>query len=132
MYREFKSLLEPEKYLSSLINKKQRNMLIRLRAGLLRLNINEGRWMGIHLGLRTCAICNKGIEDEYHFILVCDLYKDVRKSYLPTICHHNPNMYKFSKLLNSKSEMIITNLCKYVCKSYVVRNNHLKLLQHDL
>ena len=132
LYREFKSLLEPEKYLSTVISWKHRNMLIRLRAGVLRLKVNEGRWMGIELGLRRCVICNKGIEDEYHFILICDLYQDIRRIYLPSIYHHEPNMYKFSMLLNSKCELLINNLCRYICRSYQLRGERLKRMTTDI
>ena len=69
MYREFKSLLAPEKYLSCIIENKLRNMLIKFRCGLLKLKVNEGRWLNIDVTERNCPICNSGIEDEYHLFL---------------------------------------------------------------
>ncbi len=77
MYREFKIILEPERYLSIFNDKKLRNVLVRFRSGILRLRINEGRWQNIELSLRLCPVCNLGIEDEFHFLLVCPHYNNI-------------------------------------------------------
>ena len=49
------------------------------------LLIETGRWHRPHSiprEDRTCNICNK-LEDEYHFIIECPLYTDLRRKYIP-------------------------------------------------
>ncbi|XP_071119476.1 uncharacterized protein [Haliotis cracherodii] len=126
LYKEFKSLLEPEKYLSIITEIKYRNVLIRLRAGLLRLKVNEGRWADIDLRLRLCPICETSIENEYHFTLECEYYNDIRHLYLPTTFCNNPNMHKFKTLLSSSCKQLLGKLCKYLYYSYERRRNYEK------
>ena len=54
------------------------------------------------------------IEDEYHFLLVCPHYTNIRRKYLPRYYCRWPNLHKFSTLMSSKSERILTRLCKYI------------------
>ena len=49
------------------------------------LPIETGRWHRPHSiprEDRTCNICNK-LEDEYHFIIQCSFYTDLRRIYIP-------------------------------------------------
>lgn len=73
-YRNFKSLLEREKYLSCITETKLRNTLIQFRCGLLKIEQNEGRWQGINPSQRLCPLCKSAIENEFHFILICPLF----------------------------------------------------------
>ena len=56
MYREFKSLLAPEKYLYCISDRKLRNVLIKFRCGLLKLKYNEGRWLNVDISERHYVI----------------------------------------------------------------------------
>ena len=40
--------------------------------------------------------------DEYHFVLECNIYTDLRTQYIPNYYRCRPNMYKFVDLLNVK------------------------------
>ena len=43
------------------------------RLGMLNLEIVLGRYEGIPLEERVCKLCDSGlVEDEMHFVLVCD------------------------------------------------------------
>ena len=53
----------------------------KLRMSSHRLQIEAGRWArpnSIPLNERKCSFCQV-IEDEFHFVLVCQLYSDLRK-----------------------------------------------------
>ncbi len=44
-------------------------------------------------------MCNKRpIEDEYHFILECDRYTDIRCQYIKTYYYRNPFTFKLIQL----------------------------------
>ena len=63
---------------------KLRYSLTRLRVSSHRLNIECGRWTRpniIPVNERKCQNCNV-LEDEYHFVLECSLYNELRKQYL--------------------------------------------------
>ena len=54
-------------------------MLAQIRFGTLPLLIETGRFRGTILEERTCQVCNSQvIEDEFHFISVCNEYKELR------------------------------------------------------
>ena len=55
---------------------------------------------------RTCQICKKNvIEDEFHFVIECDKYKDLRCIYIPRYYTHRPNMLKFFELIDCKNAL---------------------------
>ena len=42
---------------------------------------------------RKCRICNtETIVDDYHFVLCCTKYRDIRKKYLPRKYYDRPNI----------------------------------------
>ncbi len=54
-------------------------MLSQIRFGILPLHIETGRFRGTELEERACQICNsQSIEDEFHFILICNEYDELR------------------------------------------------------
>ena len=56
----------------------------RFRCSAHKLMIEEGRYRNIARMHLLCQYCNMNIlEDEFHFLLVCPAYKDIRTSILP-------------------------------------------------
>ena len=46
--------------------------------------IEEGRQKGIPRELRICKSCDLGcVEDEYHFLIICLAYENLRKKFIP-------------------------------------------------
>ena len=78
-YRLFKSDFYLEPYLIKVSNFKYRNAITKLRTSSHELNIEKGRHSPNHVPVekRLCEICNT-IEDESHFLLSCELYKNER------------------------------------------------------
>ena len=71
-----------QKYLGLIKIEKYRKSLCKLRLFSHRLEVETGRWTKpnkILLDYRKCMICNV-LEDEFHFVLECCLYKDLRKT----------------------------------------------------
>ena len=82
------------KVLSSLLNlsiilvyylKKFRIVLSQLRLSAHQLRIETGRYSQnrVDRALRLCTLCDRSdIEDEYHFVLICPAYSQIRQKYI--------------------------------------------------
>ena len=85
-YKLFKELLCTENYVENYMSKRKRSLLAQLRLGILPLHIETGRYTNKPLEERICTLCNSDeIEDEFHFLLKCDLYLEPRKNLLSTV-----------------------------------------------
>ena len=81
---EIKSLLEPEKYLKEIDNYFVNRQTVKFRISDYTSMIEKGRHHGMLREDRICKQCDiRCVEDEFHFLLVCPKYKDLRKQYLP-------------------------------------------------
>ena len=47
------------------------------------LMVEKGRHLGIESHLRHCLFCNNVVECEFHFVMVCPLYNELRLKYIP-------------------------------------------------
>ena len=120
LFAEFKL----QKYLKCINIEKFRIALSRLRMSSHRLENEKGRWhkpTAIPLNDRKCKHCNI-LEDEFHFILECPLYQELRKIYVKMYFWKRPNIPKFISLINSENEMEIRNLSIYIFKAFEKRN----------
>ena len=80
-YRLFKSLLTPEKYITFINVRSKRISFTMARTNTLPINANLYRFSK-NTEDRYCFMCNMQLEDEYHILLVCPLYKDIRQKFL--------------------------------------------------
>lgn len=104
---------------------KFRISLSRLRLSSHRLYIETGRWQqpSIPIDERKCIFCNC-LEDEYHFIIQCRQYRELRKQFLPSRFWKHPSMYKFIELINSNNETLIKKLkANYLEKAFTLRSS---------
>ena len=59
-------------------------MFTKARLGILDLEVQRGKWKNIPRHERICKVCDGGeVEDVFHFILKCQLYKQERKYFIP-------------------------------------------------
>ena len=71
-------------YLNHCASDKIRYAFARLKVASHRLEIEAGRWKRPNptpVNDRICKSCSL-LEDEYHFVLKCVLYVDIRKQYI--------------------------------------------------
>ena len=100
-YSIIKTSFEFENYLNHVNIDSHRVALARFRISAHKLFIEEGRHRNIPKEQRLCSKCNMNtIENEYHFLLVCPLYRQLRVNYLPKYYCHWPNMAKFIFVAN--------------------------------
>ena len=75
---------------------------------------------------RLCSTCQK-LEDEYHFILECTRYNNLRTSFIPNYYRARPNMFKLIELFSSNSKKIQRNIALYVFKAFKVREQYISV-----
>ena len=91
-----------EKYISCVSIETYRVALSRFRCSAHKLMIEEDRYRNIGRMHRLCQYCNMNIiEDEFHFLLVCPAYRDIRISILPKYYCSWPTKQKNLKLLKA-------------------------------
>ena len=111
-------------YLLIIQNKKHRNAIAKLHLSSHQLNIETGRHTNIERLDRKCNLCKlDDLEDEYHFTLLCPIYKDLRIAYIQKYFYRRPNVMKFLELLNSTRPKILINLAIFILKAFKLRQN---------
>jgi hypothetical protein len=85
-YRSLSNSFDYKMYLDNVKLETHRTALTRLRVSSHRLHIETGHWHkpnAIPVGERKCTMCEKDtIEDEFHFVLECRSYEQLRKVYI--------------------------------------------------
>ena len=100
-------------YLTKLPNNFIKIAVSKLRLGSHNFNIERGRWKKLDLVDRICLLCGD-IEDEYHVVMCCKKYDDLRKKYIPRSIYQNPSMFKFVNYLNCENVTNIKNLGLFI------------------
>ena len=114
-------------YLDIINVKKFQTSLSCLRMSSHRLEVEAGRWTRHEKTLfenRKCKFCNN-LEDEYHFVLQCELYKEIRKRYIANYFWERSNMLKFTQLFSSNVKKTVQNLGVFIEKVFILRNDSL-------
>ena len=126
-YTIFKSMLEPEKYLSCIEIKKYKIALTRFRCSNHNLEIEIGRRQNINKQERLCKFCVKNgkncIEDEYHFVCVCNLYQEIRTKYINYV--KNYTQREFCMLMKTENCCKLNELSKFIFFGMLHRTNYL-------
>jgi hypothetical protein len=130
-YRTFKQSFRQEDYLTDVVNKLHRRDLTRLRLSSHTLHIETGRYTSgrrVEAKDRLCQYCDmRECEDEIHFIMRCDLYKDMRTNLFASVGHkyHHFHTYteadKFIWLMSNVDKSISNLLAKYVSDCFQQR-----------
>ena len=104
-----------ERYLDFINDNKFRSALIIFRVSSHKLQIERGRHLNIPRNERICRNCNLNmIENEYHFLLICPKYTDLRNKYIKRYYFSWPTIKKFTNLMPKKSKVIINHLSKFI------------------
>ena len=122
-YSRYKHSFELESYLDNINERKFKTALTRFRLSSHHLEIERGRYPNISREERLCKFCNlRSVEDEYHFLLVCPTYIDIRRKYFkPYICRW-PTINKFDKIMSTNNKNEIIRLSKYLYFANKLRN----------
>ena len=88
-----------------------------------RLEIEVGRWARpnrVPIDERKCRFCNT-LEDEFHFLLECNLYRDLRMQFIKRYFWNRPNVVKLRELMTSMNKRVICNLSLFIEKAFKIR-----------
>ena len=85
-YRQLKTLLEPERYISMINNHNKRIYFTRARANVLSINANLHRYSQNPCD-KCCFVCKNMIENEEHVLYYCPLYESLRVRFLGNLAY---------------------------------------------
>ena len=123
-YKRFKTEFKYEGYLDDISNDTNRTNLTKLRLSAHNLEIEAGRYLNIVRENRFCKICNlRVVESEYHFLLCCPIYRNIRCKYKKNSSF--PNISKFNSIITSSNKITITNVAKYITEALKIRQETL-------
>ena len=101
---------------------------MRLRLSSHSLRIESGRY-GQNRKSRNERICQfystGDIEDEYHFVLVCTMYNELRVKYINRYYRRDPSVFKFIQLMSSDDTKTINTLSYFVYNAFNLRKSRL-------
>ncbi len=111
-YRTFKQDYKTEPYVHIITQKKYRSAYAKFRCGVAPIKIETCRYglNRVPVADRLCETCNE-VEDEFHVIMQCSLYSDIRVEYLTSICAINNDFSELS--LHEKFKEIMSNPLYY-------------------
>ena len=113
-YCVFKQELVFEKYLDNISVKKYRSALTKFRVSSHNLAIETGRRHAIPQDDRKCLFCPmNSVETEFHFLLVCPFYTEIRRKYFKNYFCRWPTLNKLKLLMNSESNRTQLNIAIY-------------------
>ena len=123
-YALFKRDVGFEDYLVNVKNVTERHLITKFRLSNHRLMIEVGRHRGLEKEKRVCPFCPNYMEDEFHFLLKCEVYENQRENFLYPIIETIPGFLSLTP--TEKIEILMCkmdkNICKYISNSLAVRN----------
>lgn len=122
MYKHLCYNFEVQEYLTKPIPTVYVQFISKYRLSSHQLEIERGRFYNINRKERVCNLCSLSqIEDEFHFILICPFYKEIRKLYVKKYYYEKPSVFKLIQLLSTKNIKELCNLGKYLYKCSKLR-----------
>lgn len=100
-----------------------KNYIAKIRLSSHNLAVEVGRYRKVDKHNRFCFYCKDCIEDEYHFILQCPLYKLIRVKYIKPYYWQKPSMFKLIQLLSVNNVKELCNFGMFLRKSFSLRSN---------
>ena len=107
LYKEIKTVFRCESYTSCEIKSALRENYTKLRLSSHKFLVERARCDKVKIPYtqRRRTLCSSGdIEDEYHMIMICEHFRDVRVKYIKPFYYKRPSMWKFVELMNSTSK----------------------------
>ena len=102
-----------------------------LRLSAHQLRIETGRYLQNRTdrAQRLCTLCDKSeVEDEYHFVIICPSYINLRQMYIHPYYFRKPSVFKFTQLMQNKKMSILKKLGKYIYEAFNLRKISLSQL----
>ena len=91
--------------------------LVKLRTANHKLPIEIYSWNILYRerNKRLCSICNLNeVGDEYHYLMICPIFKEAREEFLTKYYYKKPSVYKYIELVNSTNSKTLLGLSKFL------------------
>ena len=112
-----------ESYLDQVRDSRFSICLTRLKSSSHDLAIEKGRHQNIARQEHVCNNCTMSVlETEYHYLLVCPKFYNLRTKYIKKYYYTWPTLHKLTHLLSSKSNITVQNLSKFIVFANRIRN----------
>lgn len=125
VYSSFKRELSCSDHLHISRNMFVRKAFSRFRIGMSPLRARAVEFQPERFCNHKCPFCQNVDETEFHFVLVCPKYGDLRDELIPSKFTRQPNFFKFVLLLSNAKETIVSNLSYFVYRALAVRHHAL-------
>jgi hypothetical protein len=80
-----------------------------------KLPIESGGWQNVERNMIICNLCDENvIGNEFHYILECNYFNNVRTKYIDDCYRKRTNIIKFGQLMRIKNKIKLTKLCKFI------------------
>ena len=114
--------------------KKSIQIMAKFRISNHELEIEQGRHKGILMAKRCCLVCEQHgktvLEDEFHLLLHCSLYDEIRNKYLQSYLNgKKKNFELFIEIMTEENENHIINLAAYLNECFEKRKLYIELLK---
>ena len=115
MYSMLKKGFEMENYLKTLPSNLSQ-FLCWFRTANHSLPVEIGRWSNIDHHLRKCDMCTASeVGDEYHTLLKCPAFTNIRHLYIPQYFSKYPSKFKFDALMSeNRQNKMVANIAKFI------------------
>ena len=122
-YSRIKHSFESESYLDYISERKYKIALSKFRLSSHNLEIETGRYNSISRSERICRLCQMNVvQDEFHFLLTCTTYTNLRRKYFKPYYCRWPTLNMFDRLMTNTGKTEILNLSKYIFFASKLRN----------
>ena len=124
VYVYVKQNFSNEPYLSIFDSYKARVCLTKLRVSAHNLNIECLRYGRDRKPRpeRLCYLCNNGdIEYEFHFVLKCTRFQNLRQQFIKKYYYKKPSMFKFVSVLKTNNKKETINLGEFLLQAFEER-----------
>ena len=95
-----------------------------------KLEVEIGRHHNVVFDDRLCQLCGQkenrvAVECEYHFLLECSLYEQLRYQYLLNNRTGHRTLFDFINTMTSSDTQVVVLLCKFIHYAFKCRNANL-------
>jgi hypothetical protein len=123
LYKNIIDIYTLQYYLKKAIPPLYKKYLSKFRLSSHTLAIETGRYHNVNINDRTCKACSSDTEDEFHFVLKCPVYLEIRKMYIKKYYWSNPSVFKLIELFSVQNVKQLCNLGKYLSKANQLRSD---------
>ena len=107
---------------------KFRISLSKLRCSVHSLNVEVGRHNNVEYNQRLCIICDtREVEDEFHFVMKCPAYNNLRRIHLPYVNEDQCTVDDFHSMFNGSRNEVLA-LSKFIYYAFRLREERIKEL----